>query len=108
MGLVNPRGDYSHFQGFPLAIVYVMNIIEITYLLSACWVFIFILWMYLKYRMRHLPSLEELILEQDKLCEEMLILNNEFMAILNKQKTELDNEMEGLLRDYDEPDKTFH
>ena len=24
------------------------------------------------------------------------------------QKTELDNEMEGLLRDYDEPDKTFH
>ena len=63
---------------------------------------------YLKYRMRHLPSLEELILEQYKLCEEMLVLNGEFMAILNKQKRELDNEMEGLQRDYDEPDKTFH
>ena len=58
--------------------------------------------------MRHLPSLEELILEQERLCEEMLVLNSEFMAILNKQKRELDNEMKDLLRDYDEPDKTFH
>ena len=38
----------------------------------------------------------------------MLVLNNEFMTILNKRKRELDNEMKGLLRDYDEPDKTFH
>ena len=53
-------------------------------------------------------TLEELILEQERLCEEMLVLNKEFMAILNKQKRELDNEMNGLLRDCDEPDKTFH
>jgi len=38
----------------------------------------------------------------------MLILNGEFMATLNKRKRELDNEMKGLLRDYDESDKTFH
>lgn len=68
-------------------------------------VILFGLLIYLKYRMRHLPSLEELILEQGKLCEEMLVLNGE---ILNKQKRELDNEMKGLLRDYDESDKTFH
>ena len=78
------------------------------HLLLGCMVILFGSLVYLKYRMRHLPSLEELILEQYKLCEEMLVLNGEFMAILNKQKRELDNEMEGLQRDYDEPDKTFH
>ncbi len=81
---------------------------EIMHLLLGCMVILFGSLVYLKYRMRHLPSLEELILEQYKLCEEMLVLNGEFMAILNKQKRELDNEMEGLQRDYDEPDKTFH
>ena len=73
-----------------------------------CMAILLVSWIYLKYRMRHLPSLEELILEQERLCEEMLVLNSEFMAILNKQKRELDNEMKDLLRDYDEPDKTFH
>ena len=63
---------------------------------------------YLKHRMRHLPSVEELILVQKSICEDMFILNNESMAILNKRKRELDNEMKELLRDYDEPDKTFH
>lgn len=58
--------------------------------------------------MRHLPSVEELILVQKSICEDMFILNNESMAILNKRKRELDNEMKELLRDYDEPDKTFH
>ena len=73
-----------------------------------CMAILLVSWIYLKYRMRHLPSLEELILEQERLCEEMLVLNSEFMAILNKQKRELDNEMKDLMRDYDEPDKTFH
>ena len=64
-------------------------------------------WIYLIYRMRHLLSVEELILVQKSTCEDMLVLNNEFMTILNKRKGELDNEMKGILRDYDEPDKTF-
>ena len=81
---------------------------EIIYLLLGCMAILCGALIYLKYRMRHLPSLEELILEQERLCEEMLVLNKEFMAILNKQKRELDNEMNGLLRDCDEPDKTFH
>ena len=50
----------------------------------------------------------ELILLQQNMSEGMLILNNESMAIVNKRKRELDSEMKGLLRDYDEPDKTFH
>tara|TARA_B100000575_G_C23097430_1_gene632992 strand:+ start:957 stop:1133 length:177 start_codon:yes stop_codon:yes gene_type:complete len=58
--------------------------------------------------MRHLPSVEELILVQKSICEDMFFLNNESMAILNKRKRELYNEMKGLLRDYDETDKTFH
>ena len=81
---------------------------EIIYLLLGCMAILFGALIYLKYRMRHLPSLEELILEQERLCEDILVLNNESMAILNKRKRELDNEMKGLLRDYDEPDKTFH
>ena len=68
----------------------------------------FALWIYLKIRMRHLPSVEELILVQERLCKEMLALNSEFMTILNKRKRELEYEMKGLLRDYDESDKTFH
>tara|TARA_A100001011_G_scaffold376442_1_gene439029 strand:+ start:614 stop:790 length:177 start_codon:yes stop_codon:yes gene_type:complete len=58
--------------------------------------------------MRHLPSVDELILVQRRIFKDMLILNGEFMATLNKRKRELDNEMKGLLRDYDESDKTFH
>tara|TARA_B100001093_G_C26658359_1_gene940671 strand:- start:850 stop:1026 length:177 start_codon:yes stop_codon:yes gene_type:complete len=58
--------------------------------------------------MRHLPSVDELTLVQRRICQDMLVLNGEFMATLNKRKRELDNEMKGLLKAYDEPDKTFH
>ena len=73
-----------------------------------CMAVLSVSWIYLIYRMRHLLSVEELILVQKSTCEDMLVLNNEFMTILNKRKGELDNEMKGLLRDHDEPDKTFH
>lgn len=85
-----------------------MLINELIYLLMACMAVLSVSWIFLKYRMRHLPSVAELILVQTRICEDMLVLNNEFMTILNKRKRELDNEMKGLLRDYDEPDKTFH
>ena len=81
---------------------------EIIYLLSGSMAIVFLLLIYLKYRKRHLPSVEELILVQKSICEDMFVLNTESMAILNKRKRELDNEMKGLLRDYDESDKTFH
>ena len=73
-----------------------------------CMAVLFVSWIYLEYRMRHLPSVDELILVQRRIFKDMLILNGEFMATLNKRKRELDNEMKGLLRDYDESDKTFH
>lgn len=85
-----------------------MLINELIYLLMACMAVLSVSWICLIYRMRHLPSVEDLILVQKSICEDMLVLNNEFMTILNKRKRELDNEMKGLLRDYDEPDKTFH
>ena len=81
---------------------------EIIYLLSGSMAIVFLLLIYLKYRKRHLPSVEELIIVQKSICEDMFVLNTESMAILNKRKRELDNEMNRLLRDYDEPDKTFH
>ena len=37
-----------------------------------------------------------------------LVLNNEAMLVINKRKIELENEIKGLLRDYEETDKTFH
>ncbi len=73
-----------------------------------CMAVLSVSWIYLEYRMRHLPSVDELILVQRRIFKDMLILNGEFMATLNKRKRELDNEMKGLLRDYDESDKTFH
>ncbi len=73
-----------------------------------CMAVLSVSWIYLEYRMRHLPSVDELILLQRRIFKDMLILNGEFMATLNKRKRELDNEMKGLLRDYDESDKTFH
>ena len=81
---------------------------EIIYLLMGCMAVLSVSWIYLEYRMRHLPSVDELILLQRRIFKDMLILNGEFMATLNKRKRELDNEMKGLLRDYDESDKTFH
>ena len=85
-----------------------MLINELIYLLMACMAVLSVSWIFLKYRMRHILSEEELILMQKSTYEDMLVLNNEFMTILNKRKRELENEMKGLLREYDEPDKTFH
>ena len=81
-----------------------MNLNEIFYLLIGCISFLSVSWIYLEYQMRHLPSSKELNLELVRLCEEMLVLNNEFMEILHKRKRKLDNEIEELLRNYDEPD----
>jgi len=85
-----------------------MLINELIYLLMGCMTVLSVSWIYLEYRMRHLPSVDELTLVQRRICQDMLVLNGEFMATLNKRKRELDNEMKGLLKAYDEPDKTFH
>ena len=85
-----------------------MDLIESIYLILGCIFLMIVFRLYIKYLRRKLPSMTELILLQQNMSEGMLILNNESMAIVNKRKRELDSEMKGLLRDYDEPDKTFH
>ena len=61
---------------------------------------------YLKYRERKLR--EALNYHVRQFSEEILVLNDTAISIINKRKIELENEIKGLLRDYDETDKTFH
>ena len=79
---------------------------EILYLLSGCMAILLVSLIYLKYRERKLR--EALNYHVRQMCKEILVLNDAAIPIINKRKTELENEIKGLLRDYDETDKTFH
>ncbi len=79
---------------------------EILYLLSGCMAILLVSLIYLEYRARKLREALNHHLKQ--LGEETLVLNDTAISIINKRKIELENEIKGLLRDYDETDKTFH
>ena len=79
---------------------------EILYLLSGCMAILLVSLIYLKYRERKLR--EALNYHVRQFCEEILVLNDAAISIVNKRKIELENEIKGLLRDYEETDKTFH
>ena len=79
---------------------------EILYLLSGCMAILLVSLIYLKYRERKLR--EALNYHVRQICKEILVLNDATIPIINKRKTELENEIKGLLRDYEETDKTFH
>ena len=79
---------------------------EILYLLSGCMAILLVSLIYLNYRERKLR--EALNYHVRQFCEEKLVLNDAAISIINKRKIELENEIKGLLRDYDETDKTFH
>ena len=79
---------------------------EILYLLSGCMAILLVSLIYLKYRERKLR--EALNYHVRQICKEILVLNDAAISIVNKRKIELENEIKGLLRDYDETDKTFH
>ena len=79
---------------------------EILYLLSGCMAILLVSLIYLKYRERKLR--EALNSHVRQFCGEILVLNDAAISIINKRKIELENEIKGLLRDYDETDKTFH
>lgn len=85
-----------------------MDLIESIYLILGCILLVIIFRLYIKFLRRKLPSMAELILLQQNMSEDMLVLNNESMAMVSKLKRELDNEMRELLRGYDDPDKTVH
>ncbi len=79
---------------------------EILYLLLGFMAILLVSLIYLKYRERKLR--EALNYHVRQFCEETLVLNDAAISIVNKRKIELENEIKGLLRDYDETDKTFH
>ena len=79
---------------------------EILYLLSGCMAILLVSLIYLEYRARKLR--EALNSHVRQFCGEILVLNDAAISIINKRKIELENEIKGLLRDYDETDKTFH
>ncbi len=70
------------------------------------WPILLVSLIYLNYRERKLR--EALNYHVRQFCEEKLVLNDAAISIINKRKIELENEIKGLLRDYDETDKTFH
>ena len=79
---------------------------EILCLLSGCRAILLMSLIYLKRQERKLR--EALNYQVRQICENIIVLNDEAMSVINKGKIELENEIKGLLRDYDETDKTLH
>ena len=67
---------------------------EIQFLLLGLTGGIFVCWLYLKYKMRDMPSFEELLSEQGKITEKM-------MELLEEQREGLDIRMKKLIEELD-------
>ena len=71
-----------------------MNFNEIQFLLLGLTGGIFVCWLYLKYKMRDMPSFEKLLSEQGKITEKM-------MELLEEKREGLDIRMKKLIEELD-------
>ena len=85
-----------------------MNLNEILLLITLCWSSLFLLWLYIKYKTRNLPTFEQALSMYTESAENLSLLLEEQSVHLNKMIVNLERERDKLLEDYDEPDKTLH
>ena len=85
-----------------------MNLNEILLLITICWSSLFLLWLYIKYKTRNLPTFEQALSMYSESVENLSLLLEEQNEFLDKRIKSLKRERDKLLEDYDEPDKTLH
>ena len=79
-----------------------MNLIEILLLITLCWCSL--LWLYIKYKTRNLPSFEQALSIYAESAENLSLILKEQSEHVNKMIKDLERERDKLLEDYDEPD----
>ena len=85
-----------------------MNLNEILLLITICWSSLFLLWLYIKYKTRNLPTFEQALSMFAESAENLSLILKEQSEHVNKMIKDLERERDKLLEDYDEPDKTLH
>ena len=85
-----------------------MNFNEITYLIIVCWLSLALVWLYIKFRTRNLPSFEQALSLYAQSYKDIKLLSEQQSEILNRRIVVLNTERDKLLEEYDEPDKTLH
>ena len=85
-----------------------MNLNEILLLITLCWSSLFLLWLYIKYKTRNLPTFEQALSMYAESAENLSLLFEQQSEYLNERIKSLKKERDKLLEDYDEPDKTLH
>ena len=85
-----------------------MQFNEIIFLLIICWSSLLLLWFYIKYKTRNLPTFEQALSMYSESAENLSLLLEEQNEFLDKRIKSLKRERDKLLEDYDEPDKTLH
>ena len=78
------------------------------FLIIICWSSLLLLWLYIKYKTRNLPTFEQALSMYSESVENLSLLLEEQNEFLDKRIKSLKRERDKLLEDYDEPDKTLH
>ena len=81
-----------------------MNLNEILLLITICWSSLFLLWLYIKYKTRNLPTFEQALSMFAESAENLSLILKEQSEHVNKMIKDLERERDKLLEDYDEPD----
>jgi hypothetical protein len=85
-----------------------MDFNQLIFLIIICWSSLALLWLYIKFKRRNLPTFEQALSMSRKSSENLSLLLEEQTEYLNKSITNLIQERDKLLEDYDEPNKTLH
>ena len=81
-----------------------MQFNEIIFLLIICWSSLLLLWFYIKYKTRNLPTFEQALSMYSESAENLSLILKEQSEHVNKMIKDLERERDKLLEDYDEPD----
>ena len=85
-----------------------MNFNEIIYLIIVCWLSLALVWLYIKFRNRNLPSFEQALSLYAQSYKDIKLLSEEQGEILNRRIMVSKGERDKLFEEYDEPGRTFH
>ena len=85
-----------------------MNLNEILLLITICWSSLVLLYFYIKFKRRNLPTFEQVLSLCGESSENLSLLFEKQSEYLDRKIADLIQERDKLLEDYDEQDKTFH
>ena len=85
-----------------------MNLNELLLLISICWSSLVLLYFYIKFKRRNLPTFEQVLSLCRESSENLSLLFEKQSEYLDRKIADLIQERDKLLEDYDEPDKTLH